>query len=55
MNDIRRKYNPMVDLSKFTFNKKKLSKIVANFVAKSYHFFNMTRIVIRPTTRLPCH
>ena len=27
--DIRRKCNPMVDLSKFTSNKKKLSKFVA--------------------------
>ena len=29
MKDIRRRYNLMVDLSKFTFNKKILSKIVA--------------------------
>ena len=29
MDDIRRKYNPMVDLSKFTSNKKTLSKVVA--------------------------
>ena len=28
MNDIRRKYNPIVDLSKFTSNKKILSGIV---------------------------
>ena len=29
MKDIRRRYNPMVDLSKFTFNKKILNKIIA--------------------------
>ena len=34
MEDIRRKYNPIMDLSKFTFNKKILSKVVTNFVAK---------------------
>ena len=28
MEDIRKKCNPMVDFSKFTFNKKKLSKFV---------------------------
>ena len=28
MKDIRRKYNPIVDLSKFTSNKKILNKIV---------------------------
>ena len=28
MKDIRRKHNPMVDLSKLTFNKKILSRIV---------------------------
>ena len=30
MKNIRRKYNTMVDLSKFTFNKKILSKVVAS-------------------------
>ena len=29
MEDIKRKYNLMVDLSKFTFNKKILSMVVA--------------------------
>ena len=28
MNDLRRQYNPIVDLSKFTSNKKILSKVV---------------------------
>ena len=30
MDNIRRKYNPMVDLSKFTFNKKILWQITLN-------------------------
>ena len=35
MEDIRKRYNPMVDLLKFIFNKKILSKeITINFVAK---------------------
>ena len=29
MDDIRRKYNPMVNLSKFTSNKKILSGVIA--------------------------
>ena len=37
MKDTRRKYNPMVDLSKFKYNKKILSKIVA---AKFCYFQN---------------
>ena len=46
MEDIGRKYNPIVDLSKFTFNKKILSgvitlvsKTITNFVAKLYPKF----------------
>ena len=34
MEDIKRKCNLTVNLSKFTFNKKILSKVVANFVTK---------------------
>ena len=30
MKNIKRKYNPMMDLLKFTFNKKILSKVIAN-------------------------
>ena len=40
MKDIRRKNNQMVDLSKFTFNKKILSKTTTNFVAKLCHLIN---------------
>ena len=36
MVDIRRKYNPMIDLSKFTFNKKILSKVVTLNYNKFY-------------------
>ena len=32
MKDIRRKCNPMVDLSKFTYNKKILSKVVTKAI-----------------------
>ena len=43
MEDIRRKYNLMVNLSKFTSNKKILSKYITlstiNFVVKFYHSF----------------
>ena len=34
MKDIRKICNPMVELSKFTFNKKILNKATTNFVAK---------------------
>ena len=34
MEDIKRKCNPTVNLLKFTSNKKILSKVIANFVAK---------------------
>ena len=44
MRDIRRRYNPMVDLSKFTSNKKILSKVVTlgynQFVTKLCHVTN---------------
>ena len=44
MEDIRKNYNLRVDLSKFTSNKKILSKIIAyttiNFVAKLYPWGN---------------
>ena len=40
MEDIRRKCNPIVDLLKFTFNKKILSKVITwaitNFVTKLF-------------------
>ena len=39
MKDIRRKCNLIVDLSKFTFNKKILSKATINFVAKLFYPF----------------
>ena len=46
MEDIKRKCNPMVDLSKFTSNKKILNKIVTQnynqFLTKvSFFFFNI--------------
>ena len=37
MKDIRRKCNSMVNLSKFTFNKKKLVKnVITNFITKFF-------------------
>ena len=36
MKDIKEKCNPIVDLSKFTSNKKILSKATTNFVTKVY-------------------
>ena len=41
MEDIKRICNLMVDLSKFTSNKKILNKnkVITYFVAKFYHFF----------------
>ena len=39
MEDIRRECNPMVNLSKFTFNKKILSKVV---VLRYNQFYNKT-------------
>ena len=45
MEDIKRKCNPIMDLSKFTSNKKILSKVVAlcynQFLAKLYSFENV--------------
>ena len=38
MKDIRRKNNQMIDLSKFTSNKKIFSKTTTNFVTKLYTF-----------------
>ena len=43
--DIRRKCNPTEDLSKFTFNKKILSKATTNFVAK--HFYPFESLIIK--------
>ena len=40
MKDIRRKNNQMIDLSKFTFNKKILSKTTTNFVTKLRTLFS---------------
>ena len=40
MEDIKRKYNLIVDLSKFTSNKKKIfSKVTTNFVTKLYPYY----------------
>ena len=39
MEDIKRKCNLTEDLSKFTFNKKILSKATINFVAKLFYPF----------------
>ena len=40
MEFIKRKCNPMVDLSKFTFNKKILNKVVTYFVDKFSPIYN---------------
>ena len=45
MEDIRRKCNLTEDLSKFTSNKKILSKATTNFVAK--HFYPFESLIIK--------
>ena len=39
--DVRRKFNPIVDLSKFTFNKKILSGVVAPSLLPNFVIFNL--------------
>ena len=37
MENIRRRCNPIVDLLKFTYNKKLLNETTTNFITKLYH------------------
>ena len=39
MKNIRKMYNLMVNLSKFTFNKKIRRNVTTNFITKLYLFF----------------
>ena len=50
MEDIRRRYNLMVNLSKFTSNKKILSKIVAY----SLNYFLVTKRLEFALIKIPC-